>query len=978
MLPRFLFCLPLLVLPFRQIESTCAEELSESTVWQEPDDSRQVTWSLQGSDAKLRIDKHERVLGTARAGQWFEELRFTCGNGTFLYLGRQIPPCRVRPELVPSLWLKSDRAGLQLMARVVFPHEQDPQTQQPMTAVIQGRALARAETWELLAIDNVPLLVERQARVLRARFGAKVNLADPYLDLLIINAYGGAGSATLAWDDVKIAGCEPLALAAASSSGQTAAANGATSGAASGAANVVPAQFNAAVNDPVAAVSQLPSAELPIARFQGSVLALNGRPMFPRVIEYRGEPFSYLLELGFNAVRLNTVPSPELLAEARQSGMWLIAPPPAVVANATSAQLKATANSLDPAANAISPATNFALPELGAMWDPVLVWSVGENLSAVDTPTISALAKQLRQADTRRSRPLMCNAESDLRLLSRQVEILSFSRWPLGSSLELTDYQTWLRARALLARPGTPFWAVIGTQPPAAVRRQWQALTGRDWSTATCEPDSLRLQVWLAVGAGARGLEFSSASRLDGADPAARLRATALAIINHELDLIEPWAAAGSFVSAVEASHPHVKAVLLQYDSSRVMLAARVSPGAQQVPQHADEAVRFLVPGVPESHEVLELTAAGAQRLKTKRITGGVSVTLEHFDDTAMILLTPDPVVINSLTRRLRAVGTRAAELQRTLSGQLLSQVEQGENQLPVLQRDEQQTAKWLAAARKQLDEADRFAQAGDRPAAYNAARLAVAPLGMLRRTAWERGTKALGSPVASPFSGQLDTLAIHWRWIEGLRGTLPQENRLPGGDMENLNLLLQTGWRHVRQQVNGVNSDVGLVRDPDDEDLNGSALRLRVQGSNAANSAPPDNPRATASVTTPVAPPATNNAAATFSATPAVVPSGILETPPLWITSPPLAVRPGEWICLRGRVKIKKPITGSIDGLMVLDSVGGEPLAERFGQTSGWDEFVLYRIVPADTTQMTVTFALTGLGEAWIDDVSVRAMERK
>jgi hypothetical protein len=42
---------------------------------------------------------------------------------------------------------------------------------------------------------------------------------------------------------------------------------------------------------------------------------------------------------------------------------------------------------------------------------------------------------------------------------------------------------------------------------------------------------------------------------------------------------------------------------------------------------------------------------------------------------------------------------------------------------------------------------------------------------------------------------------------------------------------------------------------------------------------------------------------------------------------------------------------------------------------TQGWREFTLYRAVP-QTGDLTVTFALTGLGEASIDDVAVSLLD--
>jgi hypothetical protein len=46
---------------------------------------------------------------------------------------------------------------------------------------------------------------------------------------------------------------------------------------------------------------------------------------------------------------------------------------------------------------------------------------------------------------------------------------------------------------------------------------------------------------------------------------------------------------------------------------------------------------------------------------------------------------------------------------------------------------------------------------------------------------------------------------------------------------------------------------------------------------------------------------------------------------------------------------------------------------------TPAWRRLVLYRIVPSDAVDepLTVTFALTGMGEARIDDVSIRVLDR-
>jgi len=65
----------------------------------------------------------------------------------------------------------------------------------------------------------------------------------------------------------------------------------------------------------------------------------------------------------------------------------------------------------------------------------------------------------------------------------------------------------------------------------------------------------------------------------------------------------------------------------------------------------------------------------------------------------------------------------------------------------------------------------------------------------------------------------------------------------------------------------------------------------------------------------------------------------------------------------------------GSTDGLLVVDSLTGEALADRIGQTKEWRQFALYRVAPQSGV-MCVTFALSGIGEARLDDVAIQVLE--
>jgi hypothetical protein len=86
-----------------------------------------------------------------------------------------------------------------------------------------------------------------------------------------------------------------------------------------------------------------------------------------------------------------------------------------------------------------------------------------------------------------------------------------------------------------------------------------------------------------------------------------------------------------------------------------------------------------------------------------------------------------------------------------------------------------------------------------------------------------------------------------------------------------------------------------------------------------------------------------------------------------------------GKLLEISAQVWVPTAIAGSVDGLLVFDSLGGPALAERVGTSRAWRRMVLYRIVPPESSgePVVVTFALSGLGEARIDDVSIRVLER-
>lgn len=128
-----------------------------------------------GGDASYKIDGPQRISQGTHSGRSCERLTVRGNNGTYVYVSHPLLTARVISELVPSIWLKADRPGLQLLARVTLPRSIDPRNGKPLVTLVRGSAYSQVGSWQQLRVDNLPQSLERQVRVLRTQFGRDVD-----------------------------------------------------------------------------------------------------------------------------------------------------------------------------------------------------------------------------------------------------------------------------------------------------------------------------------------------------------------------------------------------------------------------------------------------------------------------------------------------------------------------------------------------------------------------------------------------------------------------------------------------------------------------------------------------------------------------------------------------------------------------------------------------------------------------------------
>jgi len=265
-------------------------------------ESPETSWSFAAADAAYRVQQHRRLQTQAHWGHGCEQLRIACGLGTHVYFGHEIGRARVIDELEASVWVKADRPGIQLLARVVFPRAVDPATGEPVTALLQGTKYTSPGGWQRLTLDDAPQRCAEQARVLRLQLQQDVDVREAYLDLLVLNTYSSAGVTNILIDDLEIDGYLPVPQHAAqqqtvqqaawqTASDATSAPHRPAAQEAAGAQRTdVPAGPG---DDRFFGTTSSGGDDRGRHRIElrGAVMLIDGQPFFPRIIEHRGESY---------------------------------------------------------------------------------------------------------------------------------------------------------------------------------------------------------------------------------------------------------------------------------------------------------------------------------------------------------------------------------------------------------------------------------------------------------------------------------------------------------------------------------------------------------------------------------------------------------------------------------------------------------------------------------------------------------------
>lgn len=891
--------------------------LQPSRAWSqvhETFDSSEVSWVAVKELCHCKVEpgsvKHLRTT-ESETGASCEQFLFNAASGSDLMVAHDVTPAMVIPELTGTVRIKSARRGVQLCARALLPHCSAPGSMEPLTVILKGPIGRQRDRWETLKFDgkhSFKKLLESEKWILRGRYGDSITIRDAYIDRLMLNIYTGPGESNILIDDLKFTGIVEATNAAKQDL---------TSDSDEGVA-LIASHLNADYTDEtvrmVAAQQDVKRKKTHVVR-DGTVILVDERPFFPIIIEHNGESFEYLKAIGFNTVELRGSPTAKQLAEARESNMWLIAPPPPSV----------------------------GISQLGREYDSVLAWSVGKNLTDRDVSSVRQRVREIRESDTREGRPIFGHAKSHWKRIAQMVDIQALGQQPIGTSYIASRYSDWIEQRAREVGSSKPVCADIQTEMNPAVIEQAKAIFGAGTKTPTpIEFQQLKTLVVEAITAGSRCLRYRSDSRLDAGDPVTRLRASTVQYVNRWLEQVEPWVSGGAVMGVLpvdDRGHgihgDSIRVTALNTNRGRLLLVQRPTHHEQfwagDVPQ---KSITIIDSDTIHTNRVYHLTDAELKPVSTQRTPQGTVITIEDAPYMSTIVMTQDAAVVNQLTGVLSKPGRQSMfdlHLSITQQWRVIQQLLDG--QIGRLGKGTPASSGAMNEAISAIQNVQRLSQQKSYAQAMPFLDRADERLAFFRRELQAAAMGNFQSKTSSPLVAHAGLIPLHWL----LAGQIPRSeaaiNHLPGGDFEDKSLTIRSGWGNTRVEDSRLMTDVAFETRAARDGKYG--LKLKVEGRGIS----------------------------------------IVDAPPLRVTSPPVRVKPRQLVRIHGWVNIPKVITGSDDGFRIVESLGGESLAETIPVTQGWQEFTLYRSAVEDT-QLRIELQLTGLGEAMVDEVTVQVID--
>jgi hypothetical protein len=722
-----------------------------------------LSWRAGVADAPYQESFHKLDTRTVHRGQQAEFIQAVAKAGTHIYYWYNLPRTELVEDLKVSLWVKANRPGMKLAARVVLPKERNSKNlDQPVTLQITGDTYVLTGQWQQLWLRNPQKELTGQSLLLQGELNKKVNTEGAYLDQLQMNLYSGPGEHQVWIDDVEVS---PII-------------------------SLNPDNRNSTM-PPTSTLPTKSAASL--VELSRNRIVINKQPYFMRGIRCADAgAFKSLRELGFNTLWVDAKMPEATVASAVKEGFWLVPelrPPVGGLASLTPVSLR----------NEMS-----RFPQN----DHVLAWQLSGD-AGLSTENSEVISKALRG-----SRPqgqlYSGSVWNGYRQYSQHLEMIGVHRWPLMTTLNPNEYRDWLVSRTRLAQPDAYFWTWIQTHIPEQTKL---LLTGVEKSPNT--PDygpstgQIRLMSYLALSAGYRGLGFWADEALND-EKNGKARKLELSLLNLQFSMLEPFLATMGDVQWIKTQDPRVNCAVIRCDGGFLVLPMWIAAGNQFVlgPCHLKN-LKLVIPGIPIDSQVYEVVPGDLRSLHHRRAAGGVEVSIPEFNVCTVLLCTGDANMIGRLQQKAQQSSRQAAQWAYDAAREELTMAEAVHEQLKLHGLDRPYDVELREKAYKNLQDAFQAFSKGNLTEfrlSYEFSERSGQHIRQLMRNHWDYTVKGLSSPVSSPYTLCYATLPKYYDWLKRTNQSQLTGNLLRDGDCETVAGPLPTGWNVRRDTLDEVN----------------------------------------------------------------------------------------------------------------------------------------------------------------------------
>jgi hypothetical protein len=978
-------------------------------------ETAQVCWEREHTDTTINLIAQERSVRAAHEGKLSERFDFEAEAGSQFFVSYTVPRITVTDGLEAVLYVRANRVGVQLYARVVLPEDIDPETRAPSFVLIPGTIYDRVDRWQRLELTKMLPSIERQARVLRASSRRPVSLKGAYLERLVVNLMGGPGASEVFLDDLSVTPVPADILAEWSTR-----VPGKKSQSKEGAAIPGAASQN----------SSLPTVKLDLNRLRGfNKVDRRYHDWLPTAIDAPGADVVMLRQYGFDVLADDHAADPARIKTAVEKGFMLMP------------KLSGLRTGADP---------DELIKRISAYpyKDQVAFWMLGEGLGRkrelktrdAELTRTRKLIEQMRQLPADYSHFTTAIVDGDLPLFARapgNLDTIGIQPLLWASGQELLESMAFLNQRrrlTALSKLGALYWAWIPVSAPPIVRENiWGDDVPPAWGRPRVQPEQIRLMTYLALATGYRGLGFLGDADLTR--PSGQANLIELAFLNEEIDLFESILARSAdpipTYNVFDPDPPDIPppgfpvgfrlrpqkelpprptllaaAISVERKGALLLVADYAAFAQYQPPQMASHNL-LIRPALPESAQAYEISPGEVKVLDRVRVPHGTQITLPEFSTTTMILCTTDTSLVERVQAAIAPVRPLAVQLaieqaeimfqaaieingQLAADGQYLLAPEElkrrsdaGMVSRPTDERD------LLAKAEASIKAAREAREREDFPLAWAEARRAERPLRVLMHGHWLKAYGAFAKAVVDSYPKinpeqkpkRYSSAEIKKKNQDDLKNKLLPDIPIlikpiscpPCIGASTLpELYFWIDWIGGKKGFKfGDNRlPTGSFDDPDAMTEAGwQNVNYQADGVIARMATVPrDGSKTNRVIRMKVE--STNPAELDTTA------PQFFDFPMAAVRSPALKVQAKNLI--RISVLVKRPTASvpGMGGIIVRDSIGGEHFQYRTSDPlPSFSRVVLYRKAPADM-DFTVTLGLAGYGEAFFDDLRVEFVE--